>query len=187
MSEMARRARIEHLEALPRFRTGETNFDEDRIFCRACAERKVCHLGADLRRDTSNAGITGTVHYGEWAEGGGGVVHGGMVLAVFDELMSSVFSQTGVLAVTLSLQASFHKPVPIEQVIDLRAWPVETDDRRLRAEATMSSAGHVLASATADFLARDPARHFEWATRNDPARMADGASEAREDGPEADS
>ena len=132
------------------------------ILCRGCAGRGTCQLGISLT-DGRPGDITGTVIFPAWCEGGPGVVHGGMILAALDEVMGLVHAGSSVLAVTATAQAKFHRPVPVRTSLEITARLAATseDGGRRTAEAVIRRAdGKPLASASGDFVVRDPEKHF---------------------------
>src|SRR5690242_13791350 len=132
-------SRIEHLAALARIRSGEVSYDDARIFCRGCAQQQACRLGLRLRRDEDSGGVTGTVEFPEWTEGGGGAVHGGLVMAVLDELLSAVHTSRGELGITVEFETRFDRPVPISRSLSVAAWPDGEQDGFLVTRGTISA------------------------------------------------
>jgi acyl-coenzyme A thioesterase PaaI-like protein len=152
--------RVEHLADLPRIGRGELSFDTARVFCRGCSADRLCRLGLDLRRDEPARGVRGTVVFPEWSEGGGGAVHGGMVMAALDEILSAVHLSAGRLGITVTFAASFHRPVPITTTLTVRGWLTSETGDRSRVEGSISSGKGVLASASGDYVVRDPVGHY---------------------------
>src|SRR4051794_10652015 len=132
------------------------------ILCRGCASAGSCQLGISLT--TGGVGeISGTVTFPARCEGGPGVVHGGMILAALDEVMGLVHAGSGVLAVTATTSAQFHRPVPVETPLDISARLAATsaDGARRSTQAVIRRAdGKPLVSASGDFMVRDPDKHF---------------------------
>lgn len=154
---------VSQFQQLQRIRSGELSFDDARIRCRACTARGHCQLGVRVTRDDAIDGVSGTVLLPDWCEGGPRTAHGGMVAAVLEEVLGLVHTSTGVLAVTVHLSTTFHRPVPVGQPLRVQARLTEThpDGRRL-AVATLAT-DRLLAEGAGEFKARDPARHFRWA------------------------
>jgi acyl-coenzyme A thioesterase PaaI-like protein len=145
-------------------RLGNSPADEKpmHILCRGCSRQGTCQLGISLT--TGRPGdIGGTVTFPARCEGGPGVVHGGMILAALDEVMGLVHAGSGVLAVTASAQAQFHRPVPVGTPLEIsaRLSATSADGSRRTTEAVIRRAdGKPLASAKGDFVVRDPEKHF---------------------------
>jgi acyl-coenzyme A thioesterase PaaI-like protein len=83
-----------------------------------------------------------------------GIVHGGIVTTVLDEVMGWVVSNAGIWAVTGRLNVAFRKPVEIGVATIARAWIVSNDRRKLdvAASITRESDGQLLADATGIFV-----------------------------------
>lgn len=132
------------------------------VLCRGCTQEGRCQLGISLT--TGGVGqIAGTITFPARCEGGPGVVHGGMILAALDEVMGLVHAGDGVLAVTATTSAQFHRPVPVLTPLEISARLAATsaDGTRRTTEAVIRRAdGKPLASATGDFVVRDPEKHF---------------------------
>lgn len=132
------------------------------ILCRGCARRGACQLGISLTTGRPDE-ISGAVTFPDWCEGGPGVVHGGMILAALDEIMGLVHAGAGVLAVTATAHAQFHRPVPVRTPLEISARLAATseDGSRRTTEAVIRRAdGKPLASASGDFVVRNPEKHF---------------------------
>ena len=93
-------------------------------------------------------------------QGAPGIAHGGVVAALLDEACGQVARQAISPAVTSRLELRYLAPVPIEEPLRVSAEIVETEDRRVTAEATVSdSVGMVLAHARAECTLVRP-EHF---------------------------
>src|SRR3954451_5257651 len=86
-------------------------------------------------------------------EGAPNRAHGGVVAAVFDDLMGFVLGIVEAPAYTAELTVRYRKPTPVNEEIEFRARLVDRNGRRLRiqAEAT-DSEGNKVATAEALFL-----------------------------------
>lgn len=129
--------------------------------CVGCQPRGHCRLGLVI--DGHDDGrIRGRVRVPRDQEGGPGVVHGGIVVAVLDEACAHVALAAGRLVVTGRLEVRFRHPVPVEHDLRVRAWANgRRDDGRwqLCAEIVLPARDVVLASASGLFVERDP-DHF---------------------------
>jgi acyl-coenzyme A thioesterase PaaI-like protein len=130
--------------------------------CGGCAEAGRCRFGVRKYIDGDRV-ARGEVAFDALATGGPGVVHGGYVALVFDEItgMVSVAHELAP-AVTRSLSVSYRKPVPIGEPILLNAKLDRLEDRDLHITAEMRLAANdaLLASAEAIYR-RIPADHFK--------------------------
>ncbi|MGD9711779.1 MAG: PaaI family thioesterase [Thermomicrobiales bacterium] len=84
------------------------------------------------------------------AEGWQGIVHGGIITTVLDEVMGWVLSAHRIWAVTARLNVSFRKPVEIDIPVKARAWIVEDHGRRISVGAAMTRDADKVVLAEAD-------------------------------------
>ena len=96
-----------------------------------------------------------------------GMVHGGIISTVFDEVMAWAITNAGVWAVTGRLSASFRKPVEIGVPTIARAEIVSIQRRTVdvKAEIRRESDGALLAEATAVFVRVPKATADTWQAR----------------------
>lgn len=115
-------------------------------------------VGATYYRDGNEA--VGRVQIGRCFEGPPERVHGGIVCAIFDEVMGSVFRATGTAsAFTGELTVRFVAPAPIDADLEFRARLVATEGRRRMLEGEASGPDGEFARATATFIEMRP-EHF---------------------------
>jgi len=79
-------------------------------------------------------------------------VHGGIVAAVFDELLGTVNVANGLGAMTGTLTVRYRKPVPLEREIRMEGRPAGVDGRKVYAEGTMWDGETLLAEAEGIFI-----------------------------------
>lgn len=90
-------------------------------------------------------------------------VHGGVICAIFDEVMGSVFRATGTpSAFTGELSVRFEAPAPLETELEFRARLVDSKGRRQFLEGEARSPEGRFASASATFIEMKP-EHFPTA------------------------
>ncbi len=92
------------------------------------------HLDLELAEDgkTVHTQVTPPVHFQGWR----GVLHGGVLSTLVDEAITYVAIHVfDAPAVTAQLEVRFVKPVPIGETLSVRAWPVKSSQRYVRAEA----------------------------------------------------
>jgi acyl-coenzyme A thioesterase PaaI-like protein len=112
-------------------------------------------LGATLSRDGQHALMNVTL--GKSFEGPPGYAHGGVVASLIDETMGLVLVLEDTVALTAQLDVRFRAPTPIGVGITAEAWLEKRDGRKLFMEARVSHGDAVLATASALFIAIDPA------------------------------
>ena len=82
-------------------------------------------------------------------------VHGGIVAALFDEILGSAQGLAPPPGVTAKLEVDYHHLTPVGEPLRLEAWLVEDRGRRVRAEATCHAGETLTARARALFLRVD--------------------------------
>ncbi|KAL4729456.1 hypothetical protein ACLX1H_003876 [Fusarium chlamydosporum] len=107
------------------------------------------------------------VSVGEGTSGYPGVVHGGVVTALLDETMGTIFDLNATLgkearafktaSVTGGIEVKFLKAVPTNSVLCIAAVAEEIDGRKTKVRAEMKNEeGEVLASCTSKWVALKP-------------------------------
>lgn len=94
--------------------------------------------------------VLGEVTFGDAYEGPPRHVHGGMVAAMFDELLG--FAQLGP-GFTAYLKVDYRKPTPLNRTLELASWIDSIDGRKRIIRGTASLDGAVLAEAEGLFIA----------------------------------
>ncbi|MDQ1446645.1 MAG: hypothetical protein QOI20_3109 [Acidimicrobiaceae bacterium] len=112
-------------------------------------------IAVDLHRDGDDA--VALVSLGAAFEGAPGRAHGGIVAAVFDDVMGLVLKMVGTPAYTGELTVRYLAPTPIGERLEFRAWLANRDGRKLfiEAEAYRAADRVQVASARAVFIAID--------------------------------
>lgn len=115
-------------------------------------------IAIDVRREGQEA-VAG-VHLGAAFEGAPQRAHGGVVAAVFDDVMGYVLQLHRVPAFTGRLAVSYRAPVPVHADVTVRARLVAVDGRKhtIAAEMVTSEGLEVLADAEALFISIPPER-----------------------------
>lgn len=112
-------------------------------------------------------------------EGYGGMIHGGIVSTMLDEIMAWSLYRTGTWAVTATMSTRFRKPVEVGVPVRLVGWP-ERDRGRVietRGEVRRASDDRVLAEATATFMRVPEAQAAAWNARYLTGPGGDGRGE----------
>lgn len=91
-------------------------------------------------------------------EGAPGRAHGGVVAAVFDDVMGFVLSMVQTPAFTGSLTIRYLAPTPVKEPLEFRARLDRRDGRKLWLVGEASSGDDVVATAEALFIAIPPER-----------------------------
>ncbi len=95
------------------------------------------------------------VYYDETFEGGLGLVHGGLISALFDELFGLIEHHSGNPSVTGGLRVRYCKPTPIKTHLRYEAWIDQDKGRKALVKGRLLLNGVVLVEAEADFIRLD--------------------------------
>lgn len=89
-------------------------------------------------------------------EGAPGRAHGGMVAAVFDDVTGFIIGRVGQPAFTGELTVRFVAPVPVDEVLEVRARLDGRERRKLFISAEATAGGTVVATCRAIYITVDP-------------------------------
>jgi uncharacterized protein (TIGR00369 family) len=116
--------------------------------CFACGEDNPIGLKLKFRIDrTTETAVSETViagHFNGWK----GVVHGGIITTLLDEIMVYACTSTGWSTVTGTIEVKFHRPVPTGKKLTITGKVLENRGRSILASGTVELQGKLLASAT---------------------------------------
>lgn len=115
-------------------------------------------LGIGIAVERDGDAVHARVTLGAAFEGGPGMAHGGIVAAMFDDVLGYLLTLHRVPGFTGELTVRYHLPTPVGEPLELRGWVVERTGRRLYTEAQLRAQGELVASATAVFIEIDAAR-----------------------------
>jgi acyl-coenzyme A thioesterase PaaI-like protein len=138
--------------APPQGRAGGSYFPD----CIMTGSANPMGVAAETRRDGDDAVVRATL--GPAFEGAPGRAHGGVVAALFDEVMGFVLSIACTPAFTGRLSVTYRAPVPLGVPLEFRARLARRDGRKLLIEGDARHDDVVLAQADALFIAVEPAR-----------------------------
>jgi acyl-coenzyme A thioesterase PaaI-like protein len=99
-------------------------------------------------------------------EGYTGMVHGGVISTVLDEVMAWSLYREQIWAVTGSLSVRYRAPIRVGQETRAIGWQVDRRGRRIEMAGEIQEVGgKVLASATATFVQVPESQAEEWRSR----------------------
>ncbi len=129
--------------------------------CFGCRGTGDGGLGLDVRAG-EGAEVTGEIVVDPAFEGGPGVIHGGVLSSVFDEVMGFSAKLLALEVVTAHLEVDFRSPVPVRSALTVRARVDGVLGRKLyaSAEVYVNGAAAPAGSARALFITIDQAVHF---------------------------
>lgn len=114
-------------------------------------------LGIGIEVWREGDGVRATVELGAAFEGAPGRSHGGIVSAIFDDVMGYLLTVHEIPAFTGELTVRYLAPTPMGVELTFRSWLLHRDGRRILTEAEALAGERRLATATATFIEVDPA------------------------------
>lgn len=96
--------------------------------------------------------VEARVTFGIAHEGAPGCVHGGIVAAVFDEMLSFTQPATGQPGVTASLTIRYRAPTPLDRELVFEAELVKTEGRKIFAQGRCRAGDVITAEAEALYV-----------------------------------
>ena len=118
-------------------------------------------FAAPLRlTERSPEGVRGEVRFGTAYEGAPGLVHGGVLSMVMDQVLGEAAIAAGVGGMTVGLEVSYKAPTPIHADLEVDGRVLEAGDRKVRLEGSIRTGGTTTVTATATFF-RITAEHAQ--------------------------
>ncbi|MDA9737284.1 PaaI family thioesterase [Acidimicrobiaceae bacterium] len=95
-------------------------------------------------------------------EGGPGLVHGGILSTVLDDMMGYATFTQNLFCVTANLNVNFRAPSPVDKEFELYAWVKEVDGNKVYAESVIQSEDSIHVEADGLFIniGQDGARQY---------------------------
>jgi uncharacterized protein (TIGR00369 family) len=133
--------------------TGSVDFEIAAHHCFACGE--LNERGLRLQLHLSDGRCWTELALGSEFEGWEGIVHGGILATILDEVMAWSLVAQDAWGVTARLTTDFRRPVKVGQRIRAEGWLAATRRRILDTEARIVDAetGELLAKATGLYMA----------------------------------
>jgi uncharacterized protein (TIGR00369 family) len=133
--------------------------------CFACGELNEAGLHLALKFEPRRCHVELTIP--DRFEGWEGLIHGGIVTTILDEVMAWALIEQDSWGVTARMSVQFHRPVLVGQAIRAEGWIVESKRRIQRTAARIVEAetGLELATAEATYVAASEARKRELKAR----------------------
>ncbi|MFM8302928.1 MAG: PaaI family thioesterase [Actinomycetota bacterium] len=156
---------------------GRMREDADLNGIDAMADRAVAGpanpTSVDIRTVFVDDGVEAEVTFGPAFEGAPGRTHGGIVAAVFDDLLGAAMARTRAIGFTGRLTVHYRAPVPIETAVRFRLATGLREGRKLHVHGDARLDDRVLATADALMILVD-ADHFRTHARELLERGAGG-------------
>lgn len=145
-------------------------------FCFACGGANSHGMHLTFEQDDAAQRIRGLFRMPSHYQGGAGLVHGGIIATLLDEVMAKVSRFAGDHAVTANLTVEYLRPVPVDSDIVVEGWELERNGRdRFRQGEIRNAAGLLLARARGHFVEIGKERFRESIRR---ANLGPSASES---------
>jgi hypothetical protein len=109
-------------------------------------------LAAPLRLWFEEDGIRGEATYADAYEGPPGLVHGGYVIAAFDDVLGVVQSLSGMAGLTGTLEVKLRRGTPLNKKIEYVGGVTGSEGRKVFAWGRSYCDGELLAEATGIFI-----------------------------------
>jgi acyl-coenzyme A thioesterase PaaI-like protein len=96
--------------------------------------------------------IVGRVRFGDAYEGPPSSVHGGIVSAVWDQLLAMAALTSDLGGPTASLTIDYKRPTPLHVDLEFRAWTTVVEGRKVNTRGECYAAGELVSTASALFI-----------------------------------
>lgn len=126
--------------------------DDSSLFERSPLSGRSNALAAPLALEFHGDLTRGHATYGECYEGPPGLVHGGHVIAAFDDLLGVAQAASGLAGLTGTLEVRLRSGTPLHERIDYEAGVLGHEGRKIIAWGKSYHAGVLLAEATGTFI-----------------------------------
>ena len=124
----------------------------DNQYCFVCGPDNPVGIKTNIEVDQDKQSAKSTLTVAAEYQGWKGMVHGGIISALLDEVSAYAGMTVAETVVTAELTTRFHKSVPVEQEITVAAQVVKQARRVVMVEAKLTMQGEVLASAEAKMM-----------------------------------
>jgi uncharacterized protein (TIGR00369 family) len=121
--------------------------------CFGCGGANAEGMKLTFEQDDANKKIVGHFVMGARYQGGGGMLHGGIIAMLLDEAMGKVCRFRNARAVTAEMNIDFVKPIRVDQEITVEAFETAQRGRNLFQWGEIRDAeGQLLARGRARFV-----------------------------------
>ena len=109
-------------------------------------------LSADVEFHHADGRTTGRANLGAQFNGPPGMVHGGVIALLFDELLGATNVCNGLGGFTGTLSIRYERPTWVEHELQLESWVDRVEGRKVFTVGTISIGGEVTARAEGIFI-----------------------------------
>lgn len=124
----------------------------DNKYCFVCGKNNPLGLKAEVQSDQDEHSAVCRLAIPAEFQGWEGLVHGGVVAALLDEVCAYAGMTVSDRVVTGELKTRYHKPVPVERLVTVSARVSERKRRTVLVDARLEMDGELLASAVAKMV-----------------------------------
>ncbi len=110
-------------------------------------------LGIEVHAEGDKA--VAEICLGEIVEGGTGLVHGGVIAAIYDEVLAAANLLKKVGGPTAKLNIKYRKPTPLYDVLRFEGWVESIDGRKIQTRGRCLARDQVVTEAEALFIGFD--------------------------------
>ena len=125
--------------------------NSEHTHCFACGAENPGGLSLHFSMG-GNGELTGIFTPRKMYQGYEGYLHGGIVCTLLDAAMTRLLLESGIPAVTADLKVRFKKPIPITEVLHIRARLEKHRHSLYQLSADLTVQGSIVATATGRFL-----------------------------------
>ncbi len=149
--------------------------------CFGCGQLNEHGLRLELIPDPDGYGVSASFVPPRRTEGYTGLVHGGIITTVLDEVMAWSLARHGIWAVTAQLTTRYRRPVVLGEATTATGYLLRDRGRsiEMRGEIRRDADDTLLADATAIFMRVPAAKASEWQSRYGSLGQVDVAGGAR--------
>lgn len=131
--------------------------DERNEWCFACGKNNP--IGFKLKFEEKNEKYISHFTAGPEHQSYDGIMHGGLISTLLDEIMARYPYAQGLNAVTARLEVRYRQPTPIGQPLTVTGWMVERRGRRIELAGSVALAdGTVTAEGKATVMVVEEVR-----------------------------
>jgi len=129
------------------------NYSQEYEGCYVCGKKNEHGLQLDFLYDEKRDEIFTTIVLKQFMQGYEGIVHGGFLSMLLDEVMAKACLYKNLTAVTAKFEIRFKKPVYIREKIELRGRITEIKGKKIYTESVcVGKDGDLRARAIALFI-----------------------------------
>lgn len=119
----------------------------DEGMCFACSKKNPIGLKIEFEVDPENLKIKGTFIPHREHEGYAGIMHGGLVATLLDEAMVKLLWESGIPAVSASIDVRLARPARVGEPLQIAGWVSSKKGRFIFTGAKVEDAGGLVAEA----------------------------------------